>query len=147
MRGLSVMEPWASLIMWGDKDVENRYWWTEYRGPLVICASAKVEPGWTQDDWDELLEERWVDEGLPIPPEVFVPLKEFVRPGYALGVVELVGIDREMKTRWDDSGQYHWRLADKVAFPSPFKQKGALKLYEVDDELVRQGMVINLVRK
>lgn len=32
---------WASLIASGRKTMETRTWYTRYRGPLVICASAK----------------------------------------------------------------------------------------------------------
>lgn len=36
---LSVRQPWASLIANGQKSIEVRSWSTNYRGPLVICAS------------------------------------------------------------------------------------------------------------
>lgn len=32
---------WASLIASGRKTMETRLWYTRYRGPLVICASAR----------------------------------------------------------------------------------------------------------
>jgi hypothetical protein len=41
MKALSVKEPWASLIVFGGKNIENRTWRTNYRGPLLICASAQ----------------------------------------------------------------------------------------------------------
>lgn len=41
MKGLSVREPFASLIADGRKSIETRTWYTSYRGPLLICASAK----------------------------------------------------------------------------------------------------------
>jgi hypothetical protein len=41
MKGLSVKEPYASLIADGLKPIETRTWWDRYRGPLLICASAK----------------------------------------------------------------------------------------------------------
>jgi hypothetical protein len=31
MKALSIMQPWAHLITTGQKDVENRTWWTAYR--------------------------------------------------------------------------------------------------------------------
>lgn len=36
--GLTICQPWASLIAWGDKRVENRTWRESYRGPLLIHA-------------------------------------------------------------------------------------------------------------
>ncbi|MHC4715092.1 MAG: ASCH domain-containing protein [Planctomycetota bacterium] len=42
MKALSVREPWASLIAEGIKTVELRTWKTDYRGPLLICASRSA---------------------------------------------------------------------------------------------------------
>ena len=42
MRALSVKQPWASLIARGAKRIELRTWATEYRGPLLICASQSA---------------------------------------------------------------------------------------------------------
>lgn len=36
MRALSLYQPWASLIAFGEKKVETRGWATDYRGPLEI---------------------------------------------------------------------------------------------------------------
>lgn len=44
---LSLWQPWASLIAWGEKSIETRGWSTAYRGPLAIHA-AKRKP--TQSD-------------------------------------------------------------------------------------------------
>ncbi len=43
MKCLSVRQPWASLIIRGTKDVENRTWDTDYRGRLAIHASKRRE--------------------------------------------------------------------------------------------------------
>lgn len=40
METLSVKQPWASLIVCGAKDVENRTWTTSYRGRLLIHSSG-----------------------------------------------------------------------------------------------------------
>ena len=41
MRGLSINEPWASMIIHGQKTIEIRTWKTKYRGPIMICVSQK----------------------------------------------------------------------------------------------------------
>jgi ASCH domain len=40
MRTLSLRQPWAWLVVNGYKDIENRSWRTNHRGPLVIHASS-----------------------------------------------------------------------------------------------------------
>jgi hypothetical protein len=37
---ISVKQHWASMIASGEKSIETRTWYTQYRGPLVICSSA-----------------------------------------------------------------------------------------------------------
>ena len=44
MKALSLRQPWASLIIYGGKDIENRRWETKYRGPLLIHASKARPP-------------------------------------------------------------------------------------------------------
>lgn len=40
---LTISQPWASLIANGDKQVENRTWKTDYRGPLAIHAGSGTQ--------------------------------------------------------------------------------------------------------
>lgn len=40
---LSVMQPWAWLIVNGHKDIENRTWRTHRRGPVLIHAGKKID--------------------------------------------------------------------------------------------------------
>lgn len=43
MRGLTVSQPWASLIASGQKWIENRTWFTPFRGPLAIHAGKGTQ--------------------------------------------------------------------------------------------------------
>ena len=40
MKTLSIKNPWAYLVAFGVKDVENRSWKTDYRGELLIHCSG-----------------------------------------------------------------------------------------------------------
>lgn len=44
MKAISIRQPWAWLIVQGYKDVENRTWRTNYRGPILIHASKSLDP-------------------------------------------------------------------------------------------------------
>lgn len=46
---LSLTQPWASLIVTGEKQYETRGWRTNYRGPILIHAS-KAMPKYCRDD-------------------------------------------------------------------------------------------------
>lgn len=69
MRVLSIRQPFADQIIFGDKFCENRSWYTDYRGPLYIHASG----GPVVDVPDDLL-------GFEL------------RRGVILGCVELFGV-------------------------------------------------------
>ena len=38
MKAITICQPWASAIIEGFKLIENRSWYTKYRGPLLIHA-------------------------------------------------------------------------------------------------------------
>lgn len=72
---LSIRQPWADLVMWGIKDVENRTWATKFRGRLLVHAGRRVD----REAVDCL--EEWYGVVLP---EEYRP-----RIGVLLGSVEL----------------------------------------------------------
>jgi len=38
---ISIRQPWATLIVRGVKNIENRSWATSYRGPVLVHASLR----------------------------------------------------------------------------------------------------------
>lgn len=42
-KALSIMQPWAWLIVNGHKDIENRDWPTRFRGEVAIHAGKKID--------------------------------------------------------------------------------------------------------
>jgi hypothetical protein len=40
---LSIQQPWAGLIACGLKDIENRTWRTNFRGPFLIHAGQQID--------------------------------------------------------------------------------------------------------
>lgn len=43
MKALTIKQPWASLIIYGGKDIENRTWRTNVRGRIAIHSSNKSD--------------------------------------------------------------------------------------------------------
>lgn len=43
MKALSIKQPWAWLIIFGGKDVENRSWRTNYRGEFLVHAGKSID--------------------------------------------------------------------------------------------------------
>jgi len=112
MKTLSVRQPQASAIAWGEKTIEHRAWATDYRGPLLIHASGSPF----------ILE---FDDGdtMPLPY------------GAIIARVELVDI--RPFTRSDCEGAcmqkaepgFAWVLAEPVQI-QPIPAKGKLHLWE-----------------
>jgi hypothetical protein len=110
MRALSVRQPWATLLVKGTKDVENRSWRVSYRGPLLICAGLRVEPG---PEYDFL-----VAAGVEMPI------------GMAVGVVELYDIVTDSHSAWAIPGRYHWLVANARKI-KPFPVSGKQGIFTV----------------
>jgi ASCH domain-containing protein len=108
---LSIKQPWASLIIHGFKDVENRSWSTTYRGPLLIHAGLRED----QEGWHTLF-----NRHLRLPEDP--PL------GGIIGCVTLHDCVRNYPSSWAIPDQWHWILRD--AHPLPFQRcKGKLGLF------------------
>ncbi len=113
MKALSVRQPWAWLIIHGFKDIENRTWKTNYRGPILIHASKTFE-------------------GAGMVEQIMkVPLPEVFSRGGIIGMVDLVDCVTESGSRWF-AGPYGWVLRN--ARPLPFRAiRGRLGLFEVEE--------------
>jgi hypothetical protein len=79
MKALTIRQPWATLIVMGIKNIENRSWKTNYRGELLIHAGKAKDPYAMQAG--ERLCRKY---GLPFPEEL--PL------GCYVGLVTLSGL-------------------------------------------------------
>lgn len=111
-KALSIKQPYAELIMQGVKDVENRTWQTEHRGPLLIHASRMPD-----------------EEGLRR-----YGFKEGQLPnGALLGVVDVVDCTLEMRSRWHEEGCYGFYLKNPRRFPRPIGYSGQLRLFPVPE--------------
>ena len=81
MRVLSLTQPWAELVVLGEKRVETRDWATGYRGPLLIHASKGYPRAAQVFRNDSVVEDALRRHGLLVSP---LPL------GAIIGSVELV---------------------------------------------------------
>lgn len=118
MKILSIRQPWSWAICNAGKDIENRDWWTGYRGPVLIHAGVKVE----HDDYDFVSKVA----GVPVPDVVPV--------GGVVGIAKIVDCVTRSDSPWF-FGRYGFVLAD--ARPLPFqKLKGRLGLFVATPDLL-----------
>lgn len=123
MKTLSIKQPWASLIVLGIKDVENRSWSTDFRGKIYIHASKVPVRGL----WN-ILNRKQVHEALnsnKIDNYTVLPY------GAIIGTVEIVDIVRNYDSIWAEKNQYNWILKNPVLFDKPIENvKGKLLLWD-----------------
>lgn len=129
MKALSLLQPWASLVVLGHKKIETRSWTTAYRGPLLIHASLG-KSGKAFARFPEI--RQYIPEFDTLPfgaliGEVF--LEEVIRFDGA-GDDFLQSITLEERAFGDFSaGRYGFVLKDAVAFEEPIPAKGRLGIW------------------
>ena len=126
MKVLTIKQPWATLIMQGDKRFEFRSWKTKYRGELLIHAGKGVD----KEAMKRLA--KYVPEDLP--------------SGKILGKVKLVDCvpmsqefkelllkeNNEIYTKSSFQENYGWQVTDVEVFDEPIEAKGKLSLWDYD---------------
>jgi hypothetical protein len=135
---VTIKQPAASLIIAGGqgwsgwKDVENRNWYCNHRGLLLIHASASNEHQKFHEDEDEYDECR---EGSPLPHIDDLPL------GVIIGAVQMVDCykanKRKPRSDWE-YGPWCWKFAEPVMFQQPVKAKGQLGLWVPSNDIIDQ---------
>jgi hypothetical protein len=113
MKALSIMQPWAWLIVAGHKDIENRTWPSRYRGPVLIHAGKKFDFD-PDDEW------HWDDIQPPRDFDV----------GGIVGEAEIVDCVTSSTSRWF-SGPFGFVIRN--ARPVPFRRcRGMLGFFTPD---------------
>lgn len=111
MKALSVRPWWATAILHGAKTVECRTWRTSHRGDLLICSSARKEPG-----------------GIPGHALCIVSLE-------SIAPLTKDDLDDACLDGMPGKSCYAWRLGD-LRYVEPFPVKGRLNIFDVPDELI-----------
>lgn len=127
MKVIVVRQPWAWLIVNGFKDVENRSWATQYRGPLLIQASARRP---TRADMDE--DRKYARKrGVELPEEFDL--------GGIVGIARLDDCVSKSRSKWFE-GPEGWVLSKQRRLPfTPLK--GQLGLFSPPQRvLTRLGL-------
>lgn len=128
MKALTIKQPWATLIMQGDKRFEFRSWQTKYRGELLIHAGKTIDK--------EAMER--LKKYLP----------EIIPTGAILGKVNIVDcvkvtpefkneLLKENKDIYKNAGyteEYGWQVEDVEVFDKPIEAIGHLSLWEFNLE-------------
>ncbi len=105
-----MQQPWAWLLCYGTKSIENRTWSTKYRGQLLIHASKEI-------DLEAIAALR--ERGVHLP-------RDYVT-GAIVGRARLVDVVTDHSSEWF-VGPYGFVLDERAGLPA-FHCRGALSLW------------------
>lgn len=111
MKALSIKQPWANMIMNGQKTIETRTWSTIYRGRLAIVSSR-------QPDLPNMLSGRLL---CICELDDCRPMIELDEPAACCEFYE---------------GAYAWVLSN-IRKVVPVSIRGQMGLYQIDDDLIK----------
>jgi hypothetical protein len=115
IRALSIRQPWCHRILHEGKDIENRDWYTSFRGRCLIHASKSEA------------EERHLIREMKMPL------------GAIVGAMNIIGCVQRSDSRWFQ-GIYGFQIEQAIAF-EPVPCKGALGFFKVDETVLQQLQV------
>jgi len=130
VKTISLMQPWATLLLSPYKQFETRSWSTPYRGVVAIHASKNF-PRWAielcfQEPFRSVLSAIGIIVPADLPRGVVLGTAELVRVWSALGDPP------EPERSFGDfiNNQFAWEFREKRIYPKPIPAKGALGLWE-----------------
>lgn len=145
MKTITVKQPWAYLLCAGIKDIENRTWKTNYRGRVLIHASAKpIVNGGCISHF--LTEDQYRFIALTTPPEKQLDTCFLEHYNSAIiGSVEIIDCVVNHPSIWAEKSEigqdeqtnewfkpiYNWVLANPILFDKPIENvKGKLGFWD-----------------
>jgi hypothetical protein len=149
MKALSILQPWAWLIIRPDitdpaewarpyadgriKDIENRTWRTAFRGRVLIHAGKTLNAEDYKFDRNDI----HMDTDIVLPE--FDEMKAMT--GGIVGVADIVDCVSQSNSRWKTDRAWGFVLTD--AAPCPFiPLRGQLSFFDVDGDLVREALKV-----
>ena len=137
MKGLTLIQPWATLIVEGRKRYETRSWSTPYRGLVAIHAGKKIDRRFAGELWTD---QKIATDPIDLPTGAIIAIAEVVGM-HSTGSAMMPGFVPEPPERWygDYSpNRWAWELANIKVLDTPIPCKGSLGLWALPDDIVPQ---------
>lgn len=132
MKAISLLQPWASLLIMGVKTIETRSWQTAYRGSLLIHAS-KGKKGNVLCKQGVLREHIPDFTALPFGAIIGTATLQDIVPVEMLHlpVAAIAARTLEEKAFGDDTrGRYAWLFTNPLPLEAPIYIGGSLGLWD-----------------
>lgn len=143
--GLSLWQPWASLVAIGAKRRETRSWKTPYRGFIAIHAAKKQDlPSLRlcQDrSFSTALSKAGYHKAVDLPFGCFVAIARLVEISPTDTVKPLlIRLSELDEIAFGDysPGRYAWKFEDIQRLEMPIPARGYQGLWNLDQELIQK---------
>lgn len=131
MKVLTIKQPWATLIMQGNKRFEFRSWQTKYRGELLIHAGKEIDKEAVKRLSKYLPKE--LPQGKILGKVTLVDCIKMT-PEFK---EELLKENCEIYAKSSFKENYGWKLEDVNVFNKPIDAKGHLSLWKYEIKKVK----------
>lgn len=140
MKVISLLQPWATLVVIGAKKFETRSWNTFYRGTVLIHASkAKKADSKNLCIIDPF--EKFIADFDTLPFGSIIgscKITATASAPYVAGVLLADGSTDEVAFGDYSYGRRAWKLENPVAFKIPIPMKGSLSLWDCPIQICMQ---------
>jgi hypothetical protein len=143
VKALSVVQPWATLLMRGVKRFETRGWQTRHRGLLAIHASARIPYGERElcrtEPCRRLLRDAGYESWKQLPLGVILGTVELVR------CVRVEDLEPDSCSSTDRQwasfhpGRWAWEVIQPRPWAVPLPVRGSLGVFEVTLPLFQES--------
>ena len=132
MKALTLKQPWASLVVYGGKLIENRTWDTNFRGRFLVHAGL----GWDHGCYD------WVARNIGRDVADTLPYPSDAPRGVLIGEATLIAVVAPGRTndlqnmsdrKWHMPDQYGFVLMDVRPLRQHLPLRGYQKFFEVPE--------------
>ena len=141
---LSIRQPWANLIVFGIKNIENRNWYCAFKGPLLIHAGKT----WSKDEENNFNSLMNLAREMRDQRRIHALESSRVMLGGLVGVCQMIGCVQA--NRWFDEGgtefdgknnwfvgPYGYFLEDARQFKTMIPYKGQQGLFRVPKSILQ----------
>ena len=126
MKVLTIKQPWATLIMQGNKRYEFRSWQTKYRWELLIHAGKEID----KEAMKRL--SKYLPKELPVEKILGkVTLVDCIKMSPEFKEL-LLKENRDIYTKSSFQENYGWQVLDVEVFEKQIEVKGHLSLWDYD---------------
>ena len=135
MKAITLIQPWATLLVSGHKTVETRAWATNHRGPLLIHAGVSknrvIDFLFTQEPFASCLKELGYQCSKDLPRGKIVGIVTVESVAKAEDISKNLS---EKEKAFGDfrQGVFSWICKNPIIFKNPIPLRGELRIFEVE---------------